>query len=469
MEVESVVGANSNSNALLDDDGKARRTGTVWSASAHIITAVIGAGVLSLAWAMAQLGWILGTASILIFAGVTLFTSNLLADCYRSPHPVTGKRNHTYMEAVKAHLGGRMHMICGLIQYSNLVGIAIGYTITTSISVVTIVKNNCMKKHNGSEADCHFSNNPSIIGIAIAEIFLSQIPNFHKLSWISFLAAIMSFGYAFIGIGLSLTVIIQGKGKSTSLFMGKTGQSSAENIWNMLVALGNIALANSFAQISIDIQDSLKSTPAENKVMKMANSIGIITMSIIFLLSGGAGYAAFGADTPGSILNTTGNEHVWLVYMGNVFIIVHILGAYQVLIQPFYHIVELLVSQRWASSNFINKEYFVGIGKIQFSINLFRLIWRTIFVVVASVLAMAMPFFNDMLALLGAIGFWPLAVYFPIQMIIVKRNIRKGTMPWIGLQSLSLVCMIVSIAAACAAIHGLGQALGKYKPFMYKA
>ncbi|XP_016165317.1 amino acid permease 6-like [Arachis ipaensis] len=429
MEVESVVGANSNSNALLDDDGKARRTGTVWSASAHIITAVIGAGVLSLAWAMAQLGWILGTASILIFAGVTLFTSNLLADCYRSPHPVTGKRNHTYMEAVKAHLGGRMHMICGLIQYSNLVGIAIGYTITTSISVVTIVKNNCMKKHNGSEADCHFSNNPSIIGIAIAEIFLSQIPNFHKLSWISFLAAIMSFGYAFIGIGLSLTVIIQ----------------------------------------AFLILDSLKSTPAENKVMKMANSIGIITMSIIFLLSGGAGYAAFGADTPGSILNTTGNEHVWLVYMGNVFIIVHILGAYQVLIQPFYHIVELLVSQRWASSNFINKEYFVGIGKIQFSINLFRLIWRTIFVVVASVLAMAMPFFNDMLALLGAIGFWPLAVYFPIQMIIVKRNIRKGTMPWIGLQSLSLVCMIVSIAAACAAIHGLGQALGKYKPFMYKA
>ncbi|XP_015934922.1 amino acid permease 8 [Arachis duranensis] len=469
MEVESVVGANANSNALLDDDGKARRTGTVWSASAHIITAVIGAGVLSLAWAMAQLGWILGTTSILIFAGVTLYTSNLLADCYRSPHPVTGKRNHTYMEAVKAHLGGRMHMICGLIQYSNLVGIAIGYTITTSISVVTIVKNNCMKKHNGSEADCHFSNNPSIIGIAIAEIFLSQIPNFHKLSWISFLAAIMSFGYAFIGIGLSLTIIIQGKGKSTSLFMGKTGQSSSENIWNMLVALGNIALANSYAQISIDIQDSLKSTPAENKVMKMANSIGIITMSIIFLLSGGAGYAAFGEDTPGSILNTTGNEHVWLVYMGNVFIIIHILGAYQVLIQPFYHIVELLVSQRWPSSNFINKEYFVGIGKIQFSINLFRLIWRTIFVVVASVLAMAMPFFNDMLALLGAIGFWPLAVYFPIQMIIVKRNIRKGTMPWIGLQSLSLVCMIVSIAAACAAIHGLGQALGKYKPFMYKA
>ena len=88
--------------------------------------------------------------------------------------------------------------------------------------------------------------------------------------------------------------------------------------------------------------------------------------------------------------------------------------------------------------------------------------------VLATVLAMAMPFFNDMIALLGAIGFWPLVVYFPIEMIIVKQKIKKRTVQWFGLQSLNLVCLIVSLAAACAAIHGLGQALGKYKPFMYK-
>ncbi|KAL2553886.1 Transmembrane amino acid transporter domain-containing protein [Forsythia ovata] len=44
----------------FDDDGRLKRTGTVWTASAHIITAVIGSGVLSLAWATAQLGWIAG-------------------------------------------------------------------------------------------------------------------------------------------------------------------------------------------------------------------------------------------------------------------------------------------------------------------------------------------------------------------------------------------------------------------------
>lgn len=79
--------------------------GTLITASAHIITAVIGSGVLSLAWAIAQLGWVTGTAVLLIFSFITYFTSTLLADSYRSPDPVSGKRNYTYMDVVRSHLG----------------------------------------------------------------------------------------------------------------------------------------------------------------------------------------------------------------------------------------------------------------------------------------------------------------------------------------------------------------------------
>lgn len=79
--------------------------GTFWTASAHIITAVIGSGVLSLAWAIGQLGWVAGPAVMILFALVNIYTSGLLAHCYRSGDPVTGQRNYTYMDAVKAYLG----------------------------------------------------------------------------------------------------------------------------------------------------------------------------------------------------------------------------------------------------------------------------------------------------------------------------------------------------------------------------
>ncbi len=70
-----------------------------------MITAVIGSGVLSLAWSVAQMGWVVGPTVLLLFALVTYYTALLLTDCYRYPDPVSGKRNYTYMDAVQANLG----------------------------------------------------------------------------------------------------------------------------------------------------------------------------------------------------------------------------------------------------------------------------------------------------------------------------------------------------------------------------
>lgn len=78
-------------------------SGTVWTSSAHIITVVIGSGVLSLAWAIGQLGWVAGPAVMLLFSFVTYYTSALLSDCYCSGDPSTDKHNYTYMDVVQAN------------------------------------------------------------------------------------------------------------------------------------------------------------------------------------------------------------------------------------------------------------------------------------------------------------------------------------------------------------------------------
>lgn len=80
-------------------------TGNWFTAGAHIITAVIGSGVLSLAWAISTMGWAAGPIILFLFAFVTWYMSLLLADAYRNPRD-TGKRNYTYPGAVSAILGG---------------------------------------------------------------------------------------------------------------------------------------------------------------------------------------------------------------------------------------------------------------------------------------------------------------------------------------------------------------------------
>ncbi|KAF5445615.1 hypothetical protein F2P56_034657 [Juglans regia] len=452
----------------VDDDGRSKRTGTWITASAHIITAVIGSGVLSLAWAIAQLGWVAGPAVLTAFSFITYFTSTLLADSYRSPDPVTGKRNYTYMDVVRANLGGRKVMLCGLAQYGNLIGVTIGYTITASISMVAVKRSNCFHKH-GHDAKCHTSNYPFMIMYACVQIVLSQIPNFHKLSWLSILAAVMSFTYASIGLGLSIAKVAGGVHVRTSLTGVTVGVdvSGEEKVWRTFQAIGDIAFAYAYSTVLIEIQDTLKSRPAENKVMKKASLVGVSTTTMFYILCGCVGYAAFGNRAPGNFLTGFGfYEPFWLIDFANVCIVVHLVGAYQVFCQPIFGFVEKWCRKQWPENKFITSEHGINIPFCgAYYINIFRLVWRTAYVIVTAVIAMTFPFFNDFLGLLGAGSFWPLTVYFPIEMYIAQSKLKKFSFTWTWLKILSWACLIISIVAAAGSVQGLVQHLKIYKPF----
>ncbi|KAF5790018.1 putative amino acid transporter, transmembrane domain-containing protein [Helianthus annuus] len=447
----------------FDDDGRVKRTGTWKSATAHIITAVIGSGVLSLAWCFAQLGWIAGTITLVLFSVITMFNSLLLSDCYRSPDPVIGTRNYTYMDAVKSNLGTLQYKLCGIAQYGVLTGIAIGYTITTSISMAAIKRSNCFHKR-GHKADCHVHNNSFMLIFAIIQIILSQVPNFHKLSPLSIVAAVMSFMYSLIGIGLSIAKIIgEGIGKTTLTGIPITKDfTSMEKMWKTFSALGDVAFAYSFCFILIEIQDTLKSSPPENKQMKKATAIGIMASTVFYLLCGVLGYAAFGNEAPGNFLTGFGfYDPFWLVDLANICIVVHLLGAYQVLAQPIFGFVESWSKEKWPQNKLISKEFSLwGID-----INMLRFVWRTSYVIVMTIIAMIFPFFNDFVGLLGAGTFWPLSVYFPIEMYISQAKIRKYSFTWIWMQILSLACLSVSLVAAVGSTRGLVTSVQSFKPF----
>ncbi|KAF3447428.1 hypothetical protein FNV43_RR12614 [Rhamnella rubrinervis] len=452
----------------VDDDGRPRRTGTWLTASAHIITAVIGSGVLSLAWAIAQLGWVAGPAVLMAFSFITFFTSSLLADCYRSPDPVTGKRNYTYMDVVRSYLGGRKVQLCGLAQYGNLIGITVGYTITASISMVAVKRSNCFHKH-GHQDHCYISNYPFMIIFASIQIVLSQIPNFHELSWLSILAAIMSFAYSSIGVGLSIAKVAGGAHARTSLTGVTVGVdvSGSEKVWRTFQAIGDIAFAYAYSTVLVEIQDTLKSSPPENKTMKKATFVGISTTTLFYVLCGCVGYAAFGNDAPGNFLTGFGfYEPFWLIDLANVCIAVHLIGAYQVFCQPIFGFVESRCSKRWPESKLVTSEYAVNIPfHGVYYLNWFRVIWRSLYVILTAVMAMIFPFFNDFVGLLGAASFYPLTVYFPIEMYIAQSKPPKYSFTWIWLKILSWACLIVSIIAAAGSIQGLAQSVKKYKPF----
>ncbi|XP_023636948.1 probable amino acid permease 7 isoform X2 [Capsella rubella] len=247
-------------------DSVSVRTGTLWTAVAHIITGVIGAGVLSLAWAMAELGWIAGPAAMIAFAGVTLLSAFLLSDCYRYPDSENGPiRLNSYSQAVKLYLGKKNQIVCGVFVYITLVGCGVAYTIVTATCLRAIMRSNCYHRE-GHTATCSFGdkNNYFMLLFGLLQIFMSQIPNFHNMLWLSLVAAIMSFAYSSIGLGLAFGKIIEKRQIEGSL-KGSPADNIGSKVWLVFQALGNIAFSYPFSTILLEIQNRTHWDPHQRR------------------------------------------------------------------------------------------------------------------------------------------------------------------------------------------------------------
>jgi amino acid permease len=328
---------------------------------------------------------------------------------------------------------------------------------------------NCFHKE-GHGDPCNISSTPYMIIFGVAELFFSQIPDFDQISWLSILAAVMSFTYSSIGLGLGIVQVVANKGVKGSLTGISVGVvTPMDKVWRSLQAFGDIAFAYSYSLILIEIQDTIRAPPpSESKVMRRATVVSVAVTTIFYTLCGCMGYAAFGDLAPGNLLTGFGfYEPFWLLDVANAAIVVHLVGAYQVYCQPLFAFVEKWAQQRWPESRYVTGEVDVplGSGGRCYKLNLFRLTWRSAFVVATTVVSMLLPFFNDVVGLLGALGFWPLTVYFPVEMYIVQKKVPKWSMLWVCLQLLSLGCLIITIASAAGSIAGIIADLKVYKPF----
>uniref|UniRef100_A0A0E0L0M9 Amino acid transporter transmembrane domain-containing protein n=1 Tax=Oryza punctata TaxID=4537 RepID=A0A0E0L0M9_ORYPU len=384
-----------------EGDGQPRRTGTMWTASAHIITAVIGSGVLSLAWGVAQLGWVAGPAVMVLFGAVIYCCSVLLVECYRSGDPFTGQRNRTYMDAVRASLGG-------------------------------------------------------------TKVMFSQIPNLHKMWWLSTLASAMSLSYSAIGIALGVAQIVV-----LNMFEIEFAANGGVRgtITGVFVGAG--------AGVTSMQKDTVKPVAppsTETKVMRKAVAVSVATTTVVYLMCGCVGYAAFGNDSPDNLLTGFGFfEPFWLLDLANAGVVVHLVGTYQVVAQPVFAFLDGRAAVgAWPGSAALGKRRVVRVGSFAaIEVSPFRLAWRTAFVCVTTAASTLLPFFGSMVGLIGAASFWPLTVYFPVEMYIAQRRVARWSAQWLSLQALSAGCLVVSIAASAGSIAGIVEAFKAHNPFCW--
>lgn len=91
-----------------------------------------------------------------------------------------------------------------------------------------------------------------MIVFGIIEILLSQFPSLENITWVSVVAATMSFAYSSIGLFLCASKWVS-KGGFEGNLPGAMAVSSAEKTWLIFQALGNIAFAFTYAEVLVEI------------------------------------------------------------------------------------------------------------------------------------------------------------------------------------------------------------------------
>ncbi|KAF5739560.1 putative amino acid transporter [Tripterygium wilfordii] len=287
-----------------------------WYAAFHNVTAMVGAGVLSLPYAMANLGWGPGVAILVLSWTITLYTLWQMVEMHEM---VPGKSYSTIAWAASVHKGVQGH-----VEY--------GYKATTAPGTM----------------------------------------------------------------------------------------------FNFFTALGDVAFAYAGHNVVLEIQATIPSTPDKPSKGPMWRGVIIayLVVALCYFPVALVGYYVFGNLVEDNILISL-EKPTWLIVMANMFVVVHVIGSYQLYAMPVFDMLETLL-----------------VKKLQFRPSAaLRFITRNTYVAFTMFVAITFPFFGGLLGFFGGFAFAPTTYFLPCIMWLAIYKPKTFSLSWFT----NWICIILGI------------------------
>lgn len=112
---------------------------------------------------------------------------------------------------------------------------------------------------------------------------------------------------------------------------GYKAKSTIGTVFNFFSALGDVAFAYAGHNVVLEIQATIPSTPEKpsKKPMWKGVVVAYIIVAICYFPVALIGYWMFGNEVEDNILLSL-KKPTWLIVMANMFVVVHVIGSYQV-------------------------------------------------------------------------------------------------------------------------------------------
>ncbi|KAL6650550.1 hypothetical protein ACP70R_009475 [Stipagrostis hirtigluma subsp. patula] len=419
--------------------------GTWFHAGFHMTTATLGPALLTLPYALRGLGWGLGLAALTALGAVTfycyLLVSRVLDHC-----EATGRRHIRFRELAADVLGSKWASYLVLtVQTAINAGVSIGSILLAADCLVIIYSR--LSPH-GSMKLYHF-----IIVVAVVLALLSQMPSLHSLRYISLASLIISIGYTML---VSAACIAAGSSsnapaKDYSLSTSETGRT-----FNAFLSIS--ILASVFGN---SILPEIQATLAPPASGKMAKAL-VLCYSVLFLafyFPAITGYWAFGNQVRSNVLQSlmpprSGHTLAppWLLVLAVVLVLLQQIAIALVYSQVAYEMIEAKSADA-ARGRFSRRNVAP------------RVALRTAYVAACALVAAMLPFFGEIVAVVGAVGYIPLDVVIPVVMYNKALAPRKRSLVYLANVAIMAVFVGVGVIGAVASVRKLALNAGRFKLF----
>uniref|UniRef100_A0A0C9RIM6 TSA: Wollemia nobilis Ref_Wollemi_Transcript_15812_1666 transcribed RNA sequence n=1 Tax=Wollemia nobilis TaxID=56998 RepID=A0A0C9RIM6_9CONI len=396
-----------------------------WYSTFHNVTAMVGAGVLSLPSAMTWLGWGPGVVALVVSWVITLYTLWQMVEMHEM---VPGKRFDRYHELGQEAFGEKLGLWIVVPQQLIVeVGVDIVYMVTGGKSL--------MKFHDTVCPSCKkIKQSYWIMIFGSVHVFLAQLPNFNAVAGISLSAAVMSLSYSTIAWGASAH-----NGHIPDVTYEYRDTTVANTVFGVFNALGQIAFAYAGHNVVLEIQATIPSTPEKPSKYPMWRGVIVayVVVAICYFPVALVGYWAFGQTVGDNVLITLGKPR-WLIALANMMVVIHVIGSYQIYAMPVFDMMETVL-----------------VKKMHFPPGLpLRLVARTLYVAFTCFVGITLPFFGDLLGFFGGFAFAPTTYFLPCIMWLSIKKPKIFSLSWI----INWVCIIIGVLLMLvSSIGGLRQ------------
>uniref|UniRef100_A0A0E0DV09 Amino acid transporter transmembrane domain-containing protein n=1 Tax=Oryza meridionalis TaxID=40149 RepID=A0A0E0DV09_9ORYZ len=447
FDVEAASGARRHGIKPAADAGAAfvlESKGKWWHAGFHLTTAIVGPTVLTLPYALRGMGWELGLVALTAVAAVTFYAyylmSRVLDHC-----EANGRRHIRFRELAADVLGsGWVFYLVVTVQTAINAGITIG-SILLAADCLQIMYSDLAP--NGPLKLYHF-----IIVVAVVLSLLSQLPSFHSLRYINLGSLLLSFGYTIL---VSAACIRAGALSNAPAKDYSLSSSNSEKTFNAFLSIS--ILASVFGNgILPEIQATL-APPAAGKMMK-ALVLCYTVVVFTFYLPAITGYWAFGNQVQSNVLQSLMPDKgpslapTWLLGLAVVLVLLQLLAIALVYSQVAYEIMEKSSADA-ARGRFSRRNVAP------------RVALRTAYVAACAFVAAMLPFFGDIVGVVGAVGFIPLDFVLPVVMYNMALAPPRRSPVYLANVAIMVVFTGVGLIGAVASVRKLVLDAGQFKLF----